>query len=258
MEVRKKKYLGQHFLNDKNIASKIASSLSLFGTSYQDVLEVGPGDGMLTRFLVQKENINLVLVEYDSDLIENLEQEFGNKARIINTDFLKTQPENIFPEQFGLTGNFPYNISSQILIKAVKNRARIPEVVGMFQRELAERIASKPGSKQYGRISVILQLFYDITLLFRVSNQVFSPPPKVESAVIRLVRKSNKPLACDEKLLFDILKCSFGQRRKKLKNTLGKAGWPVHDLDDSVLNARPEVLSPDDFVQIALTLDKKP
>ena len=247
----KKKYLGQHFLHDKNIARKIACSLQLDGKAYQSLLEIGPGEGMLTSFIIDKE-IDLFLVEIDSDLLPKLEVRFPSlQGKIINEDFLKLDINSLNISSFGVIGNFPYNISSQILFKILENRDKIPEMVGMFQKEVAERITAKEGSKTYGKLSVLLQAFYDIRLLFKVSNQVFSPPPKVESAVIRMQRKADYQLDCNEDLFMQLVKQAFSQRRKTLRNALSAFSNRLTNVPAHYLDKRAEMLDFNDYIIIS-------
>ncbi len=251
--MKAKKSYGQHFLTNESFAERIAGGFTL---PHERVLEVGPGKGMLTKYLLQKDWI-LKMVEADQDMVRYL-QKFYPKigAAIIEGDFLKINLEELFEGQgFGLIGNFPYNISSQIVFKMVASRQLIAEMVGMFQKEMAERIIAQPGSKDYGVISVLTQAFYEGTLLFRVSKGNFNPPPKVESAVIRLQRKANLRLDCDENLFRQIVKTTFGQRRKMLRNTL-----KPFFTDDSLLEApffqkRPEQLSVDDFIALTQKIE---
>ena len=254
-KVRAKKHLGQHFLKDENIAKKIADSLI---QSQAKVLEIGPGMGVLSKYLVQNSNIaDLRLVEIDSESVSYLEKnhpEFRDK--IHKEDFLKMNLEEIFSGKFTIIGNFPYNISSQILFKVFDNRDRVQELVGMFQKEVAERVASKPGNKTYGILSVFLQAFYDIEYLFTVNENVFQPPPKVKSGVIRMKRNSVEKLDCNEKLFITIVKTSFNQRRKMLRSSLKSLNLNLSLLDKAVLEKRPETLTVDQFVEITQILDK--
>jgi len=216
--VRPKKSLGQHFLKDNNIARKITESLS-HGCTH--VLEIGPGTGILTRLLLERANTHLKVIEIDRDSIAYLEEQFpALKDDIITGDFLKIEGSILFPQPIAVIGNFPYNISSQILFRVIENRDMVPEVVCMLQREVAQRLASPPGSKQYGILSVLLQAWYKIEYLFTVSPQVFVPPPKVTSAVIRLTRNSVTDLGCDQVLFHTVVKTAFNQRRKTLHNGL--------------------------------------
>ena len=218
MEVRAKKALGQHFLTDQSIARRIVDTLS---SADRDVLEIGPGMGVLTQYLLQRDDIDLKAVELDGESVDYLLTHFpGLQGRLLQADFLRLPLERIFPGPFRVIGNFPYNISSQIFFKILDHKDRIPEVVGMVQKEVAERIAEKPGSKTYGILSVLLQAWYDIEYCFTVGSGAFSPPPKVQSAVIRLTRNSRTSLGCDEKLFKQVVKTAFNQRRKTLRNAL--------------------------------------
>ena len=244
--VRAKKHLGQHFLKDLGIARRIAESL---GDTPQNVLEIGPGMGVLTQFLLQNTNYNLRVIEIDTESVEYLHNNFpALEGRIISDDFLKYDLGTLFNDSFSLIGNFPYNISNQILFRVFDNRNNIPLVVGMFQKEVAERIAAKPGSKIYGILSVLLSAFYDIEYLFTVNENVFNPPPKVKSAVIRLRRNSTTALPCDEKLFVSVVKTGFNQRRKTMRNALKPLGMPLDSIPENILQARAEQLSVEDFI----------
>ena len=245
--VTPKKSLGQHFLNDLSIAKKIVESLS----PCQNTLEIGPGTGILTQFLLKKNN-NLKLVEIDNESVNFLILELKiNKSIIYNQDFLNLDLSKIFENNnFSVIGNFPYNISSQIVFKIIENRKLIPEMCGMFQYEVAERICENEGSKKYGIISVITQAFYETKLLFEVSNNFFSPPPKVNSAVILLKRKKNLKIDCDEKLFFKIVKLSFQQRRKTLRNSLKQINLSENLREHTIFDKRPEQLSVDQFIDL--------
>jgi 16S rRNA (adenine1518-N6/adenine1519-N6)-dimethyltransferase len=247
MEVRAKKSLGQHFLTDLNIARKIAEAVSAGG----DVLEIGGGMGVLTQFLLERGDINLYGIEIDRESIAYMREHFPDfSPRLIEGDFLKFDLRAHFPQGVKIVGNFPYNISSQIFFKVLENRDLVPEVVGMIQREVAVRIAEPPGSRAYGIMSVLLQAWYDIEYLFTVNENVFSPPPKVKSAVIRLRRNAVTELGCDEALFIKVVKASFGQRRKMLRNSLravfGDFGGEEHPL----FTTRAEQLSVADFIDI--------
>jgi len=243
--VRAKKNLGQHFLKDKNIASKIVDSLQ--ASQLKQVLEVGPGMGVLTQFLLEKDYQTFV-IEIDTESVEYLQNHFPQlEKRIISGDFLRLKFQDYFSEKFAVIGNFPYNISSQIFFKVLENREQIPEVVGMIQKEVAERISAPPGSKTYGILSVLLQAFYDIEYLFTVDEHVFIPPPKVKSAVIRLIRNNRELLDCDEKLFVQVVKMAFNQRRKTMRNSL-KAMINSEELKNiELLSERPEQLAVSDF-----------
>ncbi len=249
MSVRAKKHLGQHFLKDENIAEKIADTLSLKG--YKDVLEIGPGMGVLTKYLLKKE-INTYVIEIDSESVEYLQANYLNLAsRIIEKDFLKYDINEVFKgEPLAIIGNFPYNISSQIVFKALEMRDQIPEFSGMFQKEVAQRICSEEGSKVYGILSVLAQAFYQAEYLFTVPPSVFNPPPKVDSGVLRLTRKENYKLPCDEALFFKVVKTAFQQRRKTIRNSL-----KTFDLSDNlkanvIFGKRPEQLKVQEFIEL--------
>ncbi len=245
--VKPKKALGQHFLNDLNIAERIVESLS----PSQNVLEIGPGTGILTKILVKKK-IDLKLVEIDKESVDFLTNELEiNDSLIYNQDFLKMNLAEVFNKNnFSIIGNFPYNISSQIVFKIIHYRKYIPEMCGMFQYEVAERICQKEGSKKYGIISVITQAYYNAKLLFEVSNDLFTPPPKVNSAVISLKRKENLNLNCDEKLFLKIVKLSFQQRRKTMRNSLKQINLSDNLREDTIFDKRPEQLSVTEFIDL--------
>lgn len=246
-KVKAKKRFGQHFLTDENIALKTAESVTLEG--YKNVLEIGPGMGMLTKYLIEKP-INLKVVELDRDSVEYLQAHFLKlSTSIFSGDFLKEDLKIYFgDEKFAIVGNFPYNISSQILFKALEYRDQVPEIGGMFQKELAERIASPHGNKTYGVISVLLQAFYDIEYLFTVEPHVFNPPPKVRSAVIRLRRNNKKELGCNEKLFIRTVKQAFSTRRKTLRNCLKSMQPNETVLASDYMSKRAEQLSVEDFI----------
>ena len=246
--VKPKKSLGQHFLKDNNIANKIADSLD--GKS-ENVLEIGPGMGVLTKFLLKKK-YNLMLVEIDSESVSFLINNLGiEESKIIENDFLKLDLTKLFPgNNFSIIGNFPYNISSQIVFKILENRNIINEMCGMFQYEVAERICESEGSKKYGILSVLTQAFFEVSFLFEVSNHLFIPPPKVKSAVISLRRKDEIELGCDETLFFKIVKLSFQQRRKTIRNSLKKINLSNNLREDSIFDNRPEQLSVDQFIEL--------
>jgi 16S rRNA (adenine1518-N6/adenine1519-N6)-dimethyltransferase len=249
--VRPKKHLGQHFLKDENIARKIVESLHYDG----DLLEIGPGTGILTKFLIQKTGIFKV-IEIDSESVAHLEATFpGLSGNIIYGDFLKLGLPGYFNNELAIIGNFPYNISSQIFFKVIENRAMIPEIVCMIQKEVAERLAAPPGNKTYGILSVLLGAFYDIEMLFTVSESVFYPQPKVKSAVIRLSRKENFQLNCDERMFFDVVKTAFNQRRKTMRNSLKKFWYEKSDPEQfPVFKQRPEELNVAEFVALVKIL----
>ena len=245
--VKPKKALGQHFLNNKIVAEKIVESLS----DYQNILEIGPGTGILTQFLLKKK-IDLRLVEIDNESVSFLISKLKiNKNIIYNQDFLKLNLSELFENKnFSIIGNFPYNISSQILFKIIDNRELISEMCGMFQYEVAERICEKEGTKKYGILSVLTQAFFDTKLLFEVPNKFFVPPPKVNSAVILLKRKKNLKINCNEKLLFKIVKISFQQRRKTLRNSLKQLNLTDNLREHIIFDKRPEQLSVNQFVDL--------
>ena len=246
--VRPKKNLGQHFLTDQSIAQDIVAGVTYF-KNYKTLLEIGPGMGVLTQYLVKNKDIKLYAIEIDRESIPYLHSKFPQlKETIIQGDFLRFDLKTLFQEPFGIIGNFPYNISSQIFFKVLENRDQIPEIVGMLQKEVAERLASKPGNKTYGILSVFLQAFYTIEYLFTVNEQVFNPPPKVKSGVIRLKRNERVKLDCDEKFFITVVKQGFQNRRKTLRNALKSLNLPVDMLKDEVLDKRAEQLSVDDFV----------
>jgi 16S rRNA (adenine1518-N6/adenine1519-N6)-dimethyltransferase len=245
--VRAKKHLGQHFLMDDNIARKIVTSLR----ENQNVLEIGPGTGILTNHLLQISNINLKVIEIDRESVDYLTQQFPVLAeKIISADFLRYDLKDLFDGNFSVIGNFPYNISTQILFNVLEYRDQVNEVVGMFQKEVAVRIASKPGNKDYGILSVLLQAFYNIEYLFTVNESVFVPPPKVKSAVIRLLRNDVKKLDCDEKLFVTVVKTAFNQRRKTLRNALSSIQFDTNDEITLLFTKRAEQLGVAEFVFI--------
>ena len=289
MEVRAKKALGQHFLTDQNIAKSIVAALQLPAAggkavasegkvnaevasvpsvqltteqpARMKVLEIGPGMGVLSQYLLQRQDVDLRMIEIDDESVEYLESHFPQAhGRVIFGDFLKLDIDELFPEEFHVIGNFPYNISSQIFFRIIDYRNRIPQTVCMIQKEVAERIAEKPGSKTYGIPSVLLQAWYDIEYLFTVGSGAFAPPPKVQSAVIKLTRNRRTSLGCDENAFKNIVKTAFGQRRKTLRNSLKpiiaakatKEGWDTEALTSftsaPVFELRPERLSVEDFI----------
>lgn len=253
--MKAKKSYGQHFLVREDIAERIASSMSLEG--YSKLLEVGPGRGMLTKYLWEMD-AELFLVEADRDMVLYLKKYYPNIKNIISADFLKTDLKHLMQNQsFGLIGNFPYNISSQILFKMLEYREIIPEMVGMFQKEVAQRVVADHGSKAYGVISVLVQAYYEGEYLFTVEKGSFNPPPKVLSGVIRLKRKENQELGCDPNLFKQIVKQTFGQRRKMLRNTI-KSFLPDDPfLKESFFNQRPENLSVEDFINLTKEVEKR-
>lgn len=250
--VRAKKHLGQHFLTDLNIARKIADSLA-GGTpgSPAAALEVGPGMGVLTQFLLQRTDLIVYAAEIDTESVDYLREHYPAFAqRLIEGDFLQMDLAEKFPGTVSIIGNFPYNISSQIFFKVLENRDLVPEVVGMVQKEVAVRIAEPPGSREYGILSVLLQAWYDIEYLFTVNENVFNPPPKVKSAVVRLRRNNVGKLDCDEKLFVQVVKASFGQRRKMLRNSLRSVFGNLNGEEHTFFSMRAEQLAVGDFVQL--------
>jgi len=247
--VQAKKNLGQHFLIDQNIAIKIVESL---GTTASDVLEIGPGMGVLTQYLLKRPELNLHVVEIDRDSVAYLEEHFKDLKHIWSEDFLKSDLSEKFKGNFSIIGNFPYNIGSQIFFKVLEHRNRIPEVVGMLQKEVAERIAGGHGKKTYGILSVLLQTYYDIEYLFTVSEHVFDPPPKVKSAVIRLKRNSRAELPCDEVFFVKVVKTAFHLRRKMLRNSLKVV---CENLPEDYATKRPEQLSVQDFIDLTVAIE---
>ena len=253
--VKPKKALGQHFLKDLQIAERIADTLSDY--KQLPVLEIGPGMGVLTQFLLEKGH-DLTVVELDMESVDYLEQNFpALEGKILAEDFLRLDLSKLFPDQFCVIGNYPYNISSQIFFKVLDYKEHIPCCSGMIQKEVAERLAAGPGSKTYGILSVLLQAWYEVEYLFTVSEKVFDPPPKVKSAVIRMVRNNRKSLGCDEKLFKTVVKTSFNQRRKTLRNSrkplLGK-DCPDYPLP--IFDKRPEQLSVVQFVELTLITER--
>ena len=245
--VKAKKHLGQHFLKDESIAKAIADTLNLDG--YKDVLEIGPGMGVLTKYLLEKET-NIYVIEIDTESVIYLDQNFPKlKNKIISKDFLKYNINEIFEgRQFAIIGNFPYNISTQIVFRCLEMRSQVPEFAGMFQKEVAERICEKKGTKTYGILSVLVQAFYEAEYLFTVDETVFIPPPKVKSGVLRLRRKKNFTLPCSEKLFFTVVKTAFQQRRKTLRNSLKTLNLSDNLREDEVFNLRPEQLDYEQFI----------
>ncbi|MET1258167.1 16S rRNA (adenine(1518)-N(6)/adenine(1519)-N(6))-dimethyltransferase RsmA [Flagellimonas sp. DF-77] len=261
--VKAKKYLGQHFLTDENIAKKIADTLTLEG--YSNVLEIGPGTGVLTKYLLQKD-IDLVAMDVDEESIVYLNHSFPlehpklvgsqDRFRVIEADFLKFDNYLLFgDEPFAITGNFPYNISSQIVFKMLEMRDRVPEFTGMFQKEVAQRICEKEGNKRYGILSVLVQAFYEAEYLFTVHPQVFNPPPKVQSGVLRLIRKPQQRLACDERLFVKVVKAVFNQRRKTIRNGLKPFGLSENLKEDAIFDRRAEQLSVAEFISLTKRIE---
>jgi 16S rRNA (adenine1518-N6/adenine1519-N6)-dimethyltransferase len=256
--VRAKKHLGQHFLKDQVVARKIAETLLLNG--YDNVIEIGPGTGVLTQYLLEQD-INILALDLDRESIEYLKTDFEiNHLKLLqrkksfevrNADFLKEDLSTLFNgAPFGITGNFPYNISTQIVFKMLEYKDRIPEFTGMFQKEVAQRICEKEGSKAYGILSVLVQAFYEAEYLFTVHPEVFNPPPKVQSGVLRLTRKENQSIDCSETLLKTVVKAAFNQRRKTLRNSLKTLQLSENLTKDAIFDKRPEQISVADFIAL--------
>ncbi|WP_373330735.1 16S rRNA (adenine(1518)-N(6)/adenine(1519)-N(6))-dimethyltransferase RsmA [Salmonirosea aquatica] len=253
MKVRAKKHLGQHFLRDQAIAQRIVDSL-IPHQDYTRVLEIGPGMGVLTQYLLSKDDFETHVIEVDHESVAYLKEHFPTLSpRIIEGDFLRWQLSQLTDEKVAIIGNLPYNISSQIFFRVLEQRDQVPEVVCMLQKEVARRIASPPGNKEYGILSVFLQAFYDIEYLFSVPPGAFDPPPKVNSGIIRLLRNQTARLDCDEKLFFRVIKTGFNQRRKTLRNALKPLGV---ELDSPYLDQRAEQLSVEDFVKLTKLVEK--
>jgi len=251
--VQPKKNLGQHFLKDAAIARKIAYSLT--GNGYDSVLEIGPGMGVLTGYLVERGFSDFRVIEIDNESVHYLQTHFPELKNILRADFLSMDIDSFFNDKLAIIGNFPYNISTQILFKALKHRDKVVEIAGMFQKEVAERICAGPGSKTYGILSVLLQAFYKTEYLFTVDEHVFSPPPKVKSGVIRLIRNDVINLECDEELFFRVIKACFNQRRKTLRNSV-RAAFTLKREDYPEFGLRPEQLSVDQFVLLTRWIDE--
>ncbi|MCB0497784.1 MAG: 16S rRNA (adenine(1518)-N(6)/adenine(1519)-N(6))-dimethyltransferase RsmA [Cyclobacteriaceae bacterium] len=255
-KVKPKKHLGQHFLKDTNIAQKIVNALSRHN-AYNKVIEVGPGMGVLTQFLLDKPEWELIVVDLDKESTEYLIAEFPKlNKNILTGDFLKINWQENVGEHFAIIGNFPYNISSQIFFKVLEMRSSVEEVVCMIQKEVAQRIASPPGNKTYGILSVLLQAYYSIEYLFTVKPGVFNPPPKVDSAVIRLKRNEIVSLNCDEALFFKIVKQGFQNRRKTLRNALKPINLPTVVNENPLLDLRAEQLAVTDFVELTNKIEE--
>lgn len=251
--VRPKKSLGQHFLTDLNIAHKIVEALS---PDLESVIEVGAGTGVLTQYMVEDLHDKFYVVEIDTESIDYLKTHFPTLGdHLIHGDFLRTDLSKFGEHNIGIIGNFPYNISSQIFFQVLKYKDQVVEVVGMVQKEMAERMAAKEGSKTYGILSVLMQAWYDIDYLFTVNENVFNPPPKVKSAVIKMRRNEIQDLGCDSKLFVSIVKQSFNQRRKTLRNSLRSLLTP-EIINDVVFNKRPEQLSVKEFIELTNFIEK--
>lgn len=254
MDVRAKKSLGQHFLTDLRVARGIVAALG--ADDVRDVLEIGPGMGVLTQYLLERPDIDLKLVELDSESVDYLLTHFpGMQGRLYQADYLKLDMRNLFPGSYRIIGNLPYNISSQIFFKILDDRDRVPEVVCMVQKEVADRIAEKPGSRTYGILSVLLQAWYDIEYIMSVEPGAFAPPPKVRSAVIRLKRNGRTSLDCDESRFRAVVKTAFNQRRKTLRNALKPLLPEGFDSSDPVFDLRAERLGVEDFVRLTRLLE---
>ncbi|MGV6862488.1 MAG: 16S rRNA (adenine(1518)-N(6)/adenine(1519)-N(6))-dimethyltransferase RsmA [Putridiphycobacter sp.] len=258
MSVRAKKHLGQHFLTDLSICQRINEAI-LVDNKYKKVLEVGPGMGALTQFLLANKAFETHVIEIDRESVDYLSNHFPSlDGKIYATDFLKNDLKAIMGEEpFAVVGNFPYNISTQILFKVLDYKDQIPEIVGMFQKEVAVRIAEKPGTKKYGITSVLLQAYYDIEYLFTVDEHVFNPPPKVKSGVIRLIRNNVAKLDCDESLFKQVVKQAFNQRRKTIRNSIKSLIPEGMDTSDEIFSLRPEKLAVADFIRLSNMLTNK-
>jgi 16S rRNA (adenine1518-N6/adenine1519-N6)-dimethyltransferase len=246
--VRAKKHLGQHFLNDEGIARAIVDAL-LDKDKSRPIIEVGPGTGVLTQFMIESEK-HFFALDVDTESVEYLKTKYPlHNKQILLADFLEVDLQKIAGEKFNVIGNFPYNISSQIMFKVLENKDSVDFCVGMFQKEVAMRLAEKPGSKVYGILSVLLQAYYDIEYLFTVNENAFTPPPKVKSAVIRLTRNDVKKLDCDEVLFKQVIKTAFNQRRKTIRNSI-RVLFNNNDIRHPLLDKRPEQLSVAQFIEL--------
>lgn len=262
--VAAKKHLGQHFLTDEEVAKRIGNTLT--GNGYTNVIEIGPGTGVLTKYLLKK-GIHLTVLDVDTESITYLKEHFQiehaskisetQSFKVLEADFLKFDVSKLFNgESFAITGNFPYNISSQIVFKAIENRDLVPEFSGMFQKEVAQRICEKEGSKAYGILSVLTQAYFDTEYLFTVGPEVFNPPPKVDSGVLRLVRKKDYSLPCDDASFKTIVKLAFNQRRKTIRNGLKSLGLPEEVTANELFQKRPEQLSVQRFIELTQLIEK--
>jgi 16S rRNA (adenine1518-N6/adenine1519-N6)-dimethyltransferase len=255
--VRPKKSLGQHFLNDQNVARKIVDGLETGDQEIHQVLEIGPGMGVLTRYLLERKNLRLKMVEIDRDSVAYLKKNYSHlEGDIVEGDFLKLDLRSLLPGKFSIIGNFPYNISSQIFFKVLEHRDQVEQVVGMLQKEVADRIASAHGNKTYGILSVLLQAYFSIDYLFKVSPGVFTPPPKVMSAVIRLKRNSRTQLGCDEKLFVQVVKQGFNTRRKTLRNALKNLNLATEVASLPLMDKRAEQLSVEEFISLTRLIEE--
>ncbi|HEX6889809.1 MAG TPA: 16S rRNA (adenine(1518)-N(6)/adenine(1519)-N(6))-dimethyltransferase RsmA [Chryseolinea sp.] len=253
-KVRPKKFLGQHFLHDQSIARRIVGSLVITEET-NSVLEIGPGMGVLTKFLLEIKGIRLKVIEIDRDSVAYLKTHYPG-LDVIEGDFLEADITTIFPEKFAIIGNFPYNISSQIFFRVLENRNTVQQVVCMLQKEVADRIAAHSGNKTYGILSVLLQAYFDIDNLFKVAPGVFTPPPKVLSAVIRLRRNNVVSLPCDETLFVQVVKQAFNTRRKTLRNALKNLNLAAEISALQIMDKRAEQLSVDEFINLTLLIDR--
>ena len=262
--VKAKKHLGQHFLKDESVARRIGETLTF--ANYENVIEIGPGTGVLTKYVLGNP-VNFIALDLDTESIEYLNQNFKleyasqisktKSFKVVEADFLKTDLRQLFNgAPFAITGNFPYNISSQIVFKAIEYKELVPEFTGMFQKEVAQRVCEKEGSKAYGILSVLTQAFYDAEYLFTVGPEVFNPPPKVDSGVLRLKRKENYSLPCSEKLFFSVVKNAFNQRRKTLRNGLKSFNLPTEITSQDIFQKRPEQLSVQAFIDLTCLVEK--
>jgi 16S rRNA (adenine1518-N6/adenine1519-N6)-dimethyltransferase len=249
-KVTPKKALGQHFLNDETVAERIVQSIT---SCHSSILEIGPGMGILTQFLLQQKDKDLKVIEIDVESVVYLQKKYPSLS-VISGDFLKLNLSEFYNDKLTVIGNFPYNISSQILFKVLENKDMVTELVGMFQKEVAERIASKPGKKMYGILSVLLQAYYDIEYLFIVEEHLFTPPPQVKSGVIRMIRNPEKKLRCEESLFKSVVKTAFNQRRKTLRNSLKSFSFTEAYKNNPVFSLRPEQLSVGEFEEICLNI----
>ncbi|MBO4481647.1 MAG: 16S rRNA (adenine(1518)-N(6)/adenine(1519)-N(6))-dimethyltransferase RsmA [Bacteroidales bacterium] len=254
MQVTPKKRLGQHFLTDESVAEQIVAALK---AGNRNVLEVGPGMGVLTKYLLKQEDLNFSVVELDAESVEYLKVHYPALApHIIEADFLTLKLDELYSDNLTIIGNFPYNISTQIMFKMLEYKSLVTELVGMFQKEVAERIASDPGSKQYGILSVLVQAFYNVEYLFTVSEHQFFPPPQVKSAVIRVTKNPDKQLHCDESLFKQVVKAAFNQRRKTIRNSLKMYNFADEFSASPLFNLRPEQLSVAQFEDICIHIVK--
>lgn len=254
MKVTPKKRLGQHFLTDENVAEQIVSAMQ---AGNHNVLEVGPGMGVLTKYLIQNNELNLNVVELDAESVIYLKAHYPALiSHIIEADFLTLKLNELYSDKLTIIGNFPYNISSQIMFKMLEHKDLVTELVGMFQKEVAERIASTPGSRQYGILSVLVQAFYDVEYLFTVDEHQFFPPPQVKSAVIRVTKNPAKQLHCDEALFKQVVKAAFNQRRKTIRNSLKMFNFTEGFCASPLFNLRPEQLSVAQFEDLCMHIVK--